>query len=130
MAIVDVMIVRLNSRRCAIPVTNIVEVASLDGADIHTISNQEMVLLRDEVMPLDRLDDMFGTSLASEILVVLQTQQKKRAIVVDLIEGQQEVVIKPLASIVGVCRGIGGVTIPGDGQVVPVLDVDSIVLGN
>ncbi|KUG15171.1 signal transduction histidine kinase chea [hydrocarbon metagenome] len=130
MAIVDVMIVRLNSRRCAIPVTNIVEVASLDGADIHTISNQEMVLLRDEVMPLDRLDDMFGTSPASEILVVLQTQQKKRAIVVDLIEGQQEVVIKPLASIVGVCRGIGGVTIPGDGQVVPVLDVDSIVLGN
>lgn len=130
MAIVDVMIVRLNSRRCAIPVTNIVEVASLGGADITTISNREMVVLRDEVMPLDRLADMFGESPASEILVVLQTQQRKRAIVVDLIEGQQEVVIKPLASIVGSCRGIGGVTIPGDGQVVPVLDVDSIVMGN
>jgi len=78
-------------------------------------------------MPLDRLDDMFGRSPATEILVVLQHQNRKRTIAVDEIEGQQEVVIKPLSKVVGTVRGISGVTIPGDGEVVPVLDVNSIV---
>jgi two-component system, chemotaxis family, sensor kinase CheA len=130
MAIVDVMMVRINDRRCAIPVNNIIEVASLTGAGIHTIGSRETILLRDEVLPLDRLEDMFGASRKSEILVVIQNQEKKSAITVDAIEGQQEVVIKPLTRIIGVCRGIGGVTIPGDGQVVPVLDVNSIVTEN
>jgi len=79
------------------------------------------------VIPLDRLDDMFGSSRESEILVVLQHQGRKRTIAVDLIEGQQEVVIKPLSTVAGICRGVSGVTIPGDGEVVPVLDVNSLI---
>ncbi|HPC54969.1 MAG TPA: chemotaxis protein CheA [Methanolinea sp.] len=127
MAIVNVMMVRINGRRCAIPIHNVVEVAGLDTGNIHTIGGRETILLRDEVMPLDRLDDMFGRSPATEILVVLQHQNRKRTIAVDEIEGQQEVVIKPLSKVVGTVRGISGVTIPGDGEVVPVLDVNSIV---
>ena len=127
MAIVNVMMVRINEKRCAIPVNNVVEVASLTPEKIHHIGTNEMILLREELLPLDRLDDMFGKSGKSEILVVLSHQNKKRSIAVDLIEGQQEVVIKPLSSIVGMCRGVSGVTIPGDGEVVPVLDVNSII---
>jgi two-component system chemotaxis sensor kinase CheA len=130
MAIVDVMMVRINSRRCAIPVANIVEVASLSDDRIHSVGSRETILMRDEVLLLDRLEDMFGSSVLSEILVVLQHQERKRSIAVDVIEGQQEVVIKPLGQIVGICRGISGVTIPGDGEVVPVLDVKSIVREN
>ena len=130
MAIVDVMMVRINDRRCAIPVNNIVEVAALDGTRIHSIGSRETILLRDEILTLNRLEDMFGASDRSEILVILQNQQKKMAITVDAIIGQQEVVIKPLTKIVGSCPGISGVTIPGDGQVVPVLDVSSIVMEN
>jgi two-component system chemotaxis sensor kinase CheA len=127
MAIVNVMMVRINDKRCAIPVNNVVEVASLTQEKIHHIGTHEMILLREELLPLDRLDDMFGKSENSEILVVLSHQNKKRSIAVDLIEGQQEVVIKPLSTIVGMCRGVSGVTIPGDGEVVPVLDVNSII---
>lgn len=127
MAIVTVMMVRINGRRCAIPVHNVVEVASLEAGCIHTIGGHETILLRDEVLPLDRLDDMFGRSARTEILVVLQHQNRKRSIAVDLIEGQQEVVIKPLSTVVGTCRGVSGVTIPGDGEVVPVLDVNAII---
>lgn len=130
MAIVDIMMVRINGRRCAIPVNNIVEVASLDGTRIHSIGSRETILLRDEILTLNRLGDMFGESDRNEILVILQNQQKKMAITVDAIIGQQEVVIKPLTKIVGSCPGISGVTIPGDGQVVPVLDVNSIVTEN
>jgi two-component system chemotaxis sensor kinase CheA len=127
MAIVNVMMVRINDHRCAIPVNNVVEVASLNNLRIHHIGTQETIMLRNEVLPLDRLDDMFGASPRSEILVVLQYQNRKRSIAVDLIEGQQEVVIKPLSTVIGMCKGVSGVTIPGDGEVVPVLDVNSIL---
>jgi len=127
MAIVNVMMVRINNRRCAIPVNNVVEVASLSEERIHRVGQQEVIVIRDEVLALDRLDDMFGRSERSEILLVLQNQNRKRSLAVDMIEGQQEVVIKPLSTIVGLCRGVSGVTIPGDGEVVPVLDVNSIL---
>jgi two-component system chemotaxis sensor kinase CheA len=127
MAIVNVMMVRINNRRCAIPINNIVEVGNLSEERIHRVGRQEAIIIRDEVLPLDRLDDMFGMSEKSEIIVVLQNQNRKRSLAVDVIEGQQEVVIKPLSTIVGSCKGVSGVTIPGDGEVVPVLDVNSIL---
>ncbi len=130
MAIVNVIMVRINGRRCAIPVNNVVEVAGLSVSKIHHIGTQEAIMMRDEVLPLDRLEEMFGKSDRTEILVVLQHQNKKRTIAVDMIEGQQEVVIKPLSSMIGGCRGISGITIPGDGEVVPVLDVNAIVREN
>ena len=127
MAIVMVMMIRINSRRCAIPITNVAEVASLASFPIQNIGHGEGILMRDEIIVLFRLDDMFGRSPREEVIVVLQNQDRKGAIIADLIEGQQEVVIKPLSKFVGACDGVSGVTIPGDGEVVPVLDVKAIL---
>ena len=96
MAIVNVLMVRINSRRCAIPINNVVEVAGLSISNIHKIGNQEAIMIRDEVLPLRRLEEMFGISSISEIFLILHHQDRKLAIPVDLIEGQQEVVIKPM----------------------------------
>jgi len=46
---------------------------------------------------------------------------------VDVVEGKQEVVVKPLSSFIGKTRGVSGVAILGDGGVLPVLDVNTIV---
>ncbi|HWQ68052.1 MAG TPA: chemotaxis protein CheW [Methanospirillum sp.] len=127
MAIVMVMMIRINGKRCAIPITNVGEVASLAAFPIQNIGSGEGILMRDEIIVLCRLDDMFGRSSKEEVIVVLQNQNRKGAIIADLIEGQQEVVIKPLSKFVGYCEGVSGVTIPGDGEVVPVLDVKSIL---
>jgi len=127
MAIVMVMMIRINNRRCAIPITNVAEVASLAAFPIQNIGHGEGILMRDEIIVLYRLDDMFGRSQSEEVIVVLQNQNRKGAIIADLIEGQQEVVIKPLSKFVGTCDGVSGVTIPGDGEVVPVLDVKGIL---
>ena len=127
MAIVEVMMIRINGKRCAIPISNVVEVAMLKNDGVHRVGNSRVILLRDEVLPLYTLDDMFGTSRSGEVLVVLQYRSKKCGIVADVVEGQQEVVVKPLSALVGSCPGVGGVTIPGDGEVVPVLDVNTIV---
>jgi two-component system chemotaxis sensor kinase CheA len=127
MAIVMVMMIRINNRRCAIPITNVGEVASLAAFPIQNIGHGEGILMRDEIIVLCRMDDMFGRSKQEEVIVVLQNGNRKGAIIADLIEGQQEVVIKPLSKFVGNCDGVSGVTIPGDGEVVPVLDVKSIL---
>ena len=127
MAIVMVMMIRINNRRCAIPITNVAEVASLAAFPIQNIGHGEGILMRDEIIVLCRLDDMFGRSQKEEVIVVLQNQDRKGAIIADLIEGQQEVVIKPLSKFVGTCDGVSGVTIPGDGEVVPVIDVKAIL---
>ncbi len=127
MAIVMVMMIRINGKRCAIPITNVAEVASLAAFPIQNIGNGEGLLMRDEIIVLYRLDDMFGRSKSEEVIVVLQNGNKKGAIIADVIEGQQEVVIKPLSKFVGACEGVSGVTIPGDGEVVPVLDVKAIL---
>jgi two-component system chemotaxis sensor kinase CheA len=126
MAIVDVMIVRINGRRLGIPISSIVEVANYRQDETHTIGKGEAVLLRDEVLQLLWLNDMVGTSDACEILIVVQYQKRKCCIPVDLVEGKQEVVVKPLSSFIGNTRGVSGVTILGDGDVIPVLDVNTM----
>ncbi len=127
MAIVDVMIVRINGKRFGIPISSIVEVANFRRDATHHIGKGEAILLRDEVLQILRLDEMAGVSLVCEILVVVQYQKRKCCIPVDMVEGKQEVVVKPLSSFIGVTRGVSGVTILGDGTIIPVLDVNTMV---
>ncbi|MBN1195602.1 MAG: chemotaxis protein CheA [Methanomicrobiaceae archaeon] len=127
MAIVDVMMVRINDRRCAIPINGVVEVAKANLDNIHKVGTSEVIMLRDEVLQIFRLNEMFGERPVSEIMVVVLYKGNKCCIPVDVVEGQQEVVVKPVSSVIGNCRGVGGITIPGDGAVVPVLDVNTMV---
>lgn len=126
MAIVDVMIVRINGRRLGIPISSIVEVANFKRDSTHFIGEGEAILLRDEVLQLMWLNDMVGVSEVCEILIVVQYEKRKCCIPVDLVEGKQEVVVKPLSKLIGNTRGVSGITILGDGEVVPVLDVNTI----
>ncbi|OPY35384.1 MAG: chemotaxis protein CheA [Methanoregula sp. PtaU1.Bin051] len=127
MAIVDVMIVRINTKRVAIPINSIIEVANFDKAAAHQIGRNETILLREEVIQISRLDDMFGSSENCEILIVVQYQKRKCSIPVTVVEGKQEVVVKPLSGFIGNIRGISGLTILGDGDVVPVLDINTMI---
>ena len=70
---------------------------------------------------------MVGKSNSCEILIVVQYHKRKCCIPVDIVEGKQEVVVKPLSSFIGNAKGVSGVTILGDGYVIPVLDVNTII---
>jgi len=127
MAIVDVMIVRINGKRLGIPISSIVEIANFKKDTTHQIGKGEAILLRNEVLQILWLNELVGVSKNCEILIVVQYQKRKCCIPVDVVEGKQEVVVKPLSSFIGKTRGVSGVTILGDGGVVPVLDVNTIV---
>ena len=126
MAIVDAMIVRICNRRLAIPISSIVEVANFKKDGMHRIGKGDVTMLRDEVLQILWLNEMVGSSDRCEILIVVQYQKRKCCIPVDAVEGKQEVVVKPLSSFIGTTKGISGVTILGDGDVVPVLDVNTM----
>ena len=127
MAIVDVMIVRIGTRRFAIPINSIIEVANFEKDETHQIGKNETILLREEVIQISRLDDMFGSSDECEVLIVVQYQKRKCSVPVSVVEGKQEVVVKPLSGFIGNVRGVSGLTILGDGDVVPVLDVNTMM---
>ena len=126
MAIVDVMIVRICNRRLAIPISSIVEVANFKKDGMHRIGKGDVTMLRDEVLQILWLNEMVGSSDRCEILIVVQYQKRKCCIPVDAVEGKQEVVVKPLSNFIGTTKGISGVTILGDGDVVPVLDINTM----
>ncbi|UUX91829.1 chemotaxis protein CheA [Methanoplanus endosymbiosus] len=128
MAIIEVMMVRINKKRCAIPINAVVEVAKIDPRRINRIGSTEAVLLRDEVLQISRLNEMFGVCEDSGIVVIVQNHGTKSCIPVDVVEGQQEVVVKPVSNVIGNCPGVGGITIPGDGDVVPILDVNTMII--
>ena len=91
-----------------------------------------MVLLRDDLMPIVRLHRLFGVPHAIEdpthaLLVVVGTGDRRCALLVDELLGQQQVVAKPLGEGVGRVKGVSGGAILGDGRVGLILDVTEAV---
>lgn len=127
MAIIEVMMVRINGRKCAIPINSVVEVARINTKEITRIGKSEAIPFRDDVLQIHRLEEMFGKNGSGDIIVVVQYHGHKCCVPVDIVEGQQEVVVKPLSRVIGTCRGVSGVTIPGDGDVIPIIDVNTMV---
>lgn len=127
MAIIEVMMVRINGKRCAIPIAAVVEVARIDRKAISRIGKSEAIPFRGDVLQIHHLNEMFKGDSNGDIVVVIQYKDTKCCIPVDVVEGQQEVVVKPLSNVIGSCKGVSGVTIPGDGDVVPILDVNSMI---
>jgi len=127
MAIVDVMLVRVNNKRIAIPLSSIIEVTNFQQDSLHSVGDKDLFVHRDEVLQYYSLDTMFGKPASGNTLIIVQYQKHKCCIPIDIVEGQQEVVVKPMSVSVGSLRGINGITILGDGDVVPVFDVNTMM---
>ncbi len=115
-----------------IPLTNIVETMELYPADIQTIRQEEVTILRGEVVPLVRLDDVLEVpnvdrSKYKELAaVIVEVGTRRRGLVVSKLIGQNEIVVKPLRGIINAVNMFTGVTILGDGRPAFILDVGSL----
>ena len=128
LAIISALLVEAGGRRYAVPLSSVVESIKFAPAEIRTINGREALRIRDRIVPLLRLTALFGLDpLPGEdprYAVVIGRGDKRVAMAVDRLCGQQEVVIKGLdASISGPATGLAGATIMGDGRVVLILDV-------
>jgi len=129
MAIIEGMIVAVAGERYIIPALSVAEVLKPDQEAFHTTSGGkgEMVMVRGRLLPLVRLDCLFGSDGTDEgkdrIVVVVESEAKLKAIQVDELLGKQEVVIKSLGGALGHLKGLSGGAILGDGRVGLILDV-------
>ncbi len=132
LAIIDGMLVRIGDERYIIPTLSIVESIRPRVQDITTFANKgEMVTIRDKLIPLFRLADLFhikGTTqkIEDSIVIVVEDSGRMTGIMVDELLGQQSTVIKSLGALKGL-TGISGGSIMTDGSVGIILDISGIV---
>jgi two-component system chemotaxis sensor kinase CheA len=131
LAIVDGMSVSVSNQQFIVPLVNIVESVQPSKEQITSVSNQQMLFLRDLYWPIVRLGELMAlpdalTEPTTAILVLVESSKQRFAMLVDDLLGQQQVVIKSLEQHYRRVHGVAGATIMGDGSVALILDVESL----
>lgn len=109
----------------ALPLGAVVESMAVNDGDAHEINGAGVVRWRGEILPLLDLGYCFGTARARRrqgYAVILATEETRRALLVEELQGIREVVVKPLDELAGRPPGIAGSTVLGDGRAVLILD--------
>ncbi|RRJ84978.1 chemotaxis protein CheA [Aestuariirhabdus litorea] len=139
LAIMPTLMVMLGQQAFALPLVSVNEIFHLDLSKTNVVDGQEVVIVRDKALPLFYLkrwlvDNRMGGSVdvtegegeeAHVVIVSVGTQRV--GFVVDQLVGQEEVVIKPLGSMLHGTPGMAGATITGDGRIALILDVPSML---
>jgi two-component system chemotaxis sensor kinase CheA len=134
LAIISALLVEVGRRAYAIPLASVVESIKFDLRQVHRIHGRDALRIRDRIVPVLRLASHFGLPPAPsderQYAVILGRGEKRVALVVDRLQGQQEVVIKALdPAVSGGTATVAGATIMGDGRVVLILDVAALFEG-
>lgn len=133
LAILDGQSVVVGDEVYIVPLVAIVESIQVDSSLVNQITGKtEVYRLRDEYIPIVTLCDVFNVKARHEniedgLLVVVEAEGKKVALLVDDLLGQQQVVIKSLETNFKSVEGISGATILGDGTVALILDVTGLI---
>ena len=135
LAIIQSLLVEVEGETYSIPLSAVMETLRVEQKEFHTIGGKEMLKLREIVLPLVRLERVFGVSRKAEgdgscYVVVVGVGEKRIGLIVTRLLGQQEVAIKSLGKYLANLPGIAGSTILGDGSVALIVDPVSLVEGN
>lgn len=132
LAIIQSLLVGVQEEFYAIPLASVIETVRISQDEIYTVENKSVLRLRNEVLPLVRLADIFGVDSVFDdseqsYVVVIGLAENKIGIIVDFLIGQEEVVIKSLGSYLKGTDGIAGATIRGDGRVTLIVDIAAMM---
>jgi two-component system chemotaxis sensor kinase CheA len=130
LAIIDGFLVNVGKAGFVIPLDLVVECIELSQEDRRAAGERNYISLRGQVLPYLNLRDMFdvqGEPARRENLVVVQYCGTRIGLVVDVLLGEIQTVIKPLGRVFSQVNGIGGSTILGNGSVALILDVPALV---
>jgi len=131
LAIMRALIVKVTEELFAIPLNTVTELVKLKEGLIKTVDKNEVLVLRNTVIPIVDLSKAFlmqGSEDGSGYVVICSLGEKTIGIKVNSVIGQEEVVIKPLGEFLKDIKGISGATIRGDGKVILILDIPSVIL--
>lgn len=131
LAIIQALMVTIGSEKYALPLNSIKEIATIKTDSIRKVQDQEVILFRDNTLPLLRMQDILQTGKEETqkdelIIVVVKKGDKTAGLIVDDLIGQQEVVIKSLGKYLSGIKVIAGATILGNGQIALIIDPNSL----
>jgi two-component system chemotaxis sensor kinase CheA len=133
LAMFDGMLVTVGKQTFIIPTMTVRESMRITPDMVSDFRGRgELVDVRGQLIPLLRLYDRFGieprnTNPADGIVVVIESGQDVRCVLVDELIGKQEIVIKSLGDLFSSNRSLAGAAILGDGRVGLILDINTIV---
>ena len=132
-AIIQALIVDAEKEYYAIPINSISETLKIGIEDIQNLEGTEVIKIREDVInvlsvkELFKLPTRYESHIKSYYAVILASEDKKVALLVNNLIGEQDIVIKTLKDKVTRVEGISGATILGDGTVSFILDIQTIV---
>ncbi|MCR5834198.1 MAG: chemotaxis protein CheA [Selenomonadaceae bacterium] len=131
LAIIQAMLVQVQDEMYAIPLASIDSTLSIQPTDISTVQNNEVIVLRGEIIPIIRMEETLMVPHVRNtnelFVVVVHAGDAKAGIVVDKLIGQQEIVIKTLGNLFMGLKMFSGATVLGDGRVALILDVATML---
>jgi len=130
LAIVRALLARVGDELYALPMTHVNETVELKSAQLRRVKGKEVLVLRDDVLPLMRMRELMGlppTEQKSQQVVVIEIGERRAGLIVDELVGQQEIVVKQFDGVRGGLALFSGATILGDGAPALIVDVSSLL---
>lgn len=132
LAILPTLMVSFGKDSYAIPLTSVQEIFDYNADKTNNIDGQKMVRLREQSIPLFFLSDWLAPEVDKENyqgdkVVIVAIGNQRVGLVVDQVNGQEEVVIKPLGLMLHKVSGYAGATITGNGSIALILDLPGLV---
>nr|WP_315247448.1 chemotaxis protein CheW [uncultured Albidiferax sp.] len=133
LAIMDGMSVSVGDEVYILPLSSVVESFQVNDESVSTVAQgSQLVKVRDEYMPVIALEKIFQVPIAdaekaNNIMVVVESEGSRVALLVNELLGQHQVVVKNLESNYRKVSNVSGATIMGDGKVALILDIGALV---
>jgi two-component system chemotaxis sensor kinase CheA len=133
LAILEGQVLRVGKEIYVASLVSIIETVQSTRESLSCVAGRtELFKHRDDYLPIIRLHDLFGIEpdsrdITDGLLVVLEADGRRVAMLVDELLAQQQVVIKSLETNFKQVPGLAGATIHGDGTVALILDVPGLV---
>ncbi|HKW18190.1 MAG TPA: chemotaxis protein CheA [Terriglobales bacterium] len=131
LAIVQALMFRIEHRLYAIPLNSVAEIARAHESDLHRVDQTEVMQLRDQILPLVRVAPRRTAEVHSEnekiFVLVLTFGERKLGLIVDSLEGEEELVTKTLDDQTVSTDLVSSASILGDGRVVLIMNLAAVM---
>lgn len=128
-AIIRTLMLGCNGQVYAVPLHSVVEIVRYQEDQVKEVGSFKSFMLRDEVLPLFSLNELLEVPDSNDkaFVVIVKVGEKLIAVSIEKLFGEEEIVIKSLGELLSDIPGIAGATIAGDGRVVLILDLNSLL---
>jgi two-component system chemotaxis sensor kinase CheA len=131
LAIVRALLAEAGGEQYAVPLAYVAETVEFDRRAVTAVRDREALVVRDQVIPTVHLRDLVsasgGVAPGRQPAVILEVGERRTAMVVDALLGQQDIVVEPFDAPRGLPPFVGGATILADGKPALILDVAALL---